>query len=176
MPYEVLDLNPVTHITVGTVGPPGRRTFFLQGSQGNRLISLIIEKEHAYALAIGIQELLERLAQERDAEEWAEEPVDLELKEPLDTRYRVSQLGLGYDERTDRVVIVAEAWRQQGEGNGEDEVLVVRFWATRRQMGALSEHALNVVAAGRPTCPMCGEPIDPQGHFCPRRNGHATTE
>ncbi len=176
MPYEVLDLNPVTHITVGTVGPPGRRTFFLQGSQGNRLISLIIEKEHAYALAIGIQELLERLAQERDAEEWAEEPVDLELKEPLDTRYRVSQLGLGYDERTDRVVIVAEAWRQQGEGNGEDEVLVVRFWATRRQMAALSEHALNVVAAGRPTCPMCGEPIDPQGHFCPRRNGHATTE
>ena len=176
MPYEVLDLNPVTHITVGTVGPPGRRTFFLQGSQGNRLISLIIEKEHAYALAIGIQELLERLAQERDAEEWAEEPVDLELKEPLDTRYRVSQLGLGYDERTDRVVIIAEAWRQQGEGNGEDEVLVVRFWATRRQMAALSEHALNVVAAGRPTCPMCGEPIDPQGHFCPRRNGHATTE
>ncbi len=173
MPYRVIDLNPVSHITIGTVGPPGRRTFFLQGSQGSRLVSLVIEKEHAFALAVGIQELLERLSQERDAEPWDEGPVDLELKEPLEEAFRVSQLGLGYDERTDRIVIVAEAWRQQQEEgeNGEDEVIVVRFWATRRQMAALSEHALRVVAAGRPTCPLCGNPIDPEGHFCPRRNG-----
>ncbi len=175
MPYHVLDLNPVTHITVGTVGPPGRRTFFLQGSQGKRLVSLIIEKEHAFALAVGIQELLERLAKERDPEEWTEGAVDLELKEPLDMEYRVSKLGLGYDERTDRIVILAEASRRREEGNDEEDVLVVRFWGTRRQMAALSEHALKVVAAGRPTCPLCGNPIDPEGHFCPRRNGHAST-
>lgn len=175
MAYHVVDLNPVTHITVGTVGPPGKRVFFLQGSQGTRLVSLVIEKEHAFALAVGIQELLEQLAKEREPEEWAEEPVDLELKEPLDTAYRVSQLGLGYDERSDRVVIVAEAWRQ-GEEEGEADVLVVRFWATRHQMAALSDHALKVVAAGRPTCPLCGNPIDPEGHFCPRRNGHQHRE
>jgi uncharacterized repeat protein (TIGR03847 family) len=32
--------------------------------------------------------------------------------------------------------------------------------------------AIEVVAAGRLPCPLCGQPLDPQGHICPRRNGH----
>jgi uncharacterized repeat protein (TIGR03847 family) len=32
--------------------------------------------------------------------------------------------------------------------------------------------ALEVVSAGRLPCPLCGQPLDPQGHICPRRNGH----
>ena len=54
----------------------------------------------------------------------------------------------------------------------EDEPAVARLYATPNQMLALSEHATEVVSQGRPICPMCGQPIDPDGHFCPRRNGH----
>ncbi len=169
MPYLQYDLNPVTHITIDTVGPPGRRTFFLQASQGLTLVSLIIEKEHAYALAIAVRQLLEQLGEDLSDLEATE--VDLELKEPLIPAFRVGQLGLGYDDTEDLLVVVA----QELTGEGEEEMAAVaRFWATRRQMGALSEHALQVVAAGRPICPLCGEPMDldnPEGHFCPRKNG-----
>ena len=55
----------------------------------------------------------------------------------------------------------------------DDRVPSVRFVATRSQMRALGEHALEVVAKGRPICPLCGRPIDREGHFCPRTDGHA---
>ncbi|RMF32932.1 MAG: DUF3090 family protein [Chloroflexi bacterium] len=169
MPYLQYDLNPVTHITIDTVGPPGQRTFFLQASQGLTLVSLIIEKEHAYALAIAIRQLLEQLGE--DLSELVTTGVDLELKEPLVPAFRVGQLGLGYDDTEDLLVVVAQELTEEEE---EEMAAVARFWATRRQMGALSEHALQVVAAGRPICPLCGEPMDPdnpEGHICPRKNG-----
>jgi uncharacterized repeat protein (TIGR03847 family) len=34
------------------------------------------------------------------------------------------------------------------------------------------ERAQRVVASGRPPCPLCGQPLDPTGHLCPRRNGN----
>jgi uncharacterized repeat protein (TIGR03847 family) len=49
---------------------------------------------------------------------------------------------------------------------------VVRFWATRDQMAAMGLHVRQVAGQGRPICPLCGQPMDPEGHFCPRQNGH----
>jgi uncharacterized repeat protein (TIGR03847 family) len=37
---------------------------------------------------------------------------------------------------------------------------------------AFVDRAIRVVQAGRPPCPLCGAPLDPAGHICPRRNGH----
>ncbi|MCL5952755.1 MAG: DUF3090 family protein [Chloroflexi bacterium] len=161
------DLNPVTHITAGAVGEPGKRTFYLQGRRGATIVTLIAEKEQIAALSTGIDQLLERLgAGSRSVEVTA---TQMELSEPIEPVFRIGQLGLGYDAEQGLLVIVAYELPQQEE---PPTVNVVRFWATKEQMRALARHAAGTVAAGRPICVLCGRPMDPQGHFCPRRNGH----
>jgi uncharacterized repeat protein (TIGR03847 family) len=173
------DFNPVEHIVADAVGEPGQRTFFLQARQGKEMVSLLMEKQQIAALAASVLQLLEELAQQDPDLP----PVDtqpqggLRLQEPVTPAFRVGQLGLGYDEAHDMVVIVAQSL-DEPEDPEESTVelepkLAARFFATRDQMQALSEHALEVVSAGRPECPLCGRPIDPDGHFCPRTNGHA---
>jgi hypothetical protein len=92
----------------------------------------------------------------------------MSLEEPLEPQFRIYQMGLGYDSERDRIVLLAQGMPDEGN----EEPLSARFSATREQMKALSIHAEQVVAAGRPICGNCGRPIDPSGHFCPHRNGH----
>lgn len=175
MAQRHIDINPASFITVGTIGPPGQRTFFLQASQGSRVISLIIEKEHAQALALAIDRALEELAMSYPTGQTEVEFLDtnMSLLEPVTPEFRVGQIGLGYDERVDRLVIVAqELLPPSTSGEQAESPTLARIWGSRAQMRTLSRHAKAVVAAGRPTCPMCGRPMDPDGHFCIRRNGH----
>ncbi len=170
MAPEFYDLNPVMHITADAIGPPGQRVFYLQAGQGDTLVTLVLEKEQVQALAISVEEMLEELEKRRPQSASEMELIsryDLVLREPIEPLFRVGQMGLGYDEDTDMLIVVAQELTDES-----DEMSVARFWATRAQMKALSEHSLQVVEAGRPTCPLCGSPIDPDGHFCPRRNGH----
>ncbi len=180
MPHEIFDLNPVDRITTGAVGEPGSRVFYLQARKQLRVITVICEKEHVAALALAIDQLLLSLAK-GDADAVVEpDPIiskSMELEYPLDPIFRVGQMSLGYDEISGRLVVIAyELLEEEGEEEEEEEstASVVRLWATPAQMRALSIHGQQVVAAGRPRCTMCGEPIDPEGHFCPRRNGHRT--
>lgn len=166
----VHDLNPVDRITVGAVGEPGQRTFYLQGRQGSLLVSLVTEKEQMNSLAQGVTELLTRLGEKVDAPTSTSD-YELALEQPLEPLFRVGQLGLGYDQESDLLVVVAYAIPEQED---QEELDVVRFWTSREQGRALARHVAEVAAGGRPTCVLCGRPIDPQGHFCPRRNGHAT--
>lgn len=161
------DLNPVTHITVGVVGKPGKRTFYLQGKQGRTLVTLIAEKEQVSALSAGIDQLLERLSS--SVRPVQVDASQMELSEPIEPVFRIGQLGLGYDAEQNLVVVVAYELSQEEEPT---TVNVVRFWASQDQMRALARHAAGLVAAGRPICVLCGRPIDPEGHFCPKRNGH----
>lgn len=174
MPHQVFDLNPVDRITADAIGEPGQRVFYLQARKGGRLVTLICEKEHVAALAIAIEELLVSLAED-DADAAAEpDPViheGMELEVPLDPAFRVAQVNLGYDQVSGRLVVIAY---EQLDEDDDSRPSVARFWATPAQMRAFSIHGQEVVAAGRPTCAMCGEPIDPEGHFCPRKNGHRT--
>jgi uncharacterized repeat protein (TIGR03847 family) len=162
----VYDLNPVTHITVGAIGEPGKRTFYLQGRQGLTIVTLIVEKEQVAALSRGIDELLERLGIERNV---LVNAYEMELSHPIEPVFRVGQLGLGYDAEQKLMMLVAYELPEEEEPVSVD---VVRFWATAEQMRAVARHAAAVVAAGRPICVLCGRPIDPAGHFCPKRNGH----
>ncbi len=167
------DFNPVSAIVADAVGRPGQRTFFLQARQGSHMASLIIEKQQVAALAASILQLLEELEREHPRLPAVDESISVpHLQEPLDPTFRVGQLGLGYDERQDLMVLIAQAVPEVGDEQ-QDDLQKARFYATREQMRALSEHALAVVAAGRPDCPLCGQPIEPEGHFCPRTNGHA---
>ena len=170
MAPEFYDLKSVAYLTTDAIGPPGERVFYLQASQEDTLITLVLEKEQVQALAISVQQMLEEL-EKRQPQGLGEfelvSQYNLVLKEPIEPIFRVGQLGLGYDEDADMLIVVAQELTDDS-----DEMSVARFWATRTQMKALSEHSLQVVEAGRPSCPLCNQPMDPEGHYCPRRNGH----
>lgn len=174
MPYEVFDLNPVDRITADAVGEPGQRVFYLQARKGHRLVTVICEKEHVAALAIATEQVLLSLAGE-DADAVVEPDPGIrggmELEYPLDPVFRAGQVTLGYDKNSGRLVVIAYELLEEDD-NAEPSV--VRFWATEAQMRAFSMHGQQIVSAGRPRCAMCGEPIDPAGHFCPRKNGDRT--
>lgn len=165
-----LELNPVTWITTGAVGPPGKRVFYIQARTESELVSLIVEKHQVQSLAIGLEEFLEELSNRLPDLPEASGDYDsdeMELEEPLEPIFRVGQIGLGYDEDSDRLVLVAR--QQESEGEGSE---VVRFWCTRSQLRAMCLWGLEVASRGRPICGNCGEPKDPEGHFCPKSNGH----
>jgi uncharacterized repeat protein (TIGR03847 family) len=175
MASYAFDLKPCSRLTVGAIGPAGQRTFYLQGIQGRQVVSLVIEKQQAQALAIGIDELLEEV-EEQYPEDWAPEPppTNLSLLDPVTPRFRIGRLGLGFEAEDDLMVIFAQEMLSE-EDAARREPAVGRFWASREQMAALSAHVKKLVAAGRPICALCGNPIDPDGHFCPPSNGHAST-
>jgi uncharacterized repeat protein (TIGR03847 family) len=173
MPGAVFELNPVSHITTGYIGQPGQRVFYLQAASGGETVTLIIEKVQVEALAQSIVQLLDELHQKFSNLSRAESGYRAErmaLQVPLDPAFRVGQLGLGYDPDRDLIVLVAQ--EVTTEERGPDEAGVARLFATRAQMLALSEHGQAVVRQGRPICGLCGQPIDAEGHFCPRSNGH----
>jgi uncharacterized repeat protein (TIGR03847 family) len=162
MPGTEIELNPVDFITVGTIGPRGQRIFHLQGGQGKRLVSMVIEKEQARALSEAIREMLEDL-EKREEDPISSTPVDIsstdmDLREPIEPIFRVAQMGLGYDESKDLVVLMAqelvvrnEADEGESEADGEEEIepSIVRLWCSREQMKLLSEYTIEVVQAGR---------------------------
>jgi uncharacterized repeat protein (TIGR03847 family) len=88
----------------------------------------------------------------------------------LNRLFRVGNMGVGYNEGSDQIVLVV--YELVAEEDEDEEPDVVSFWATRTQIKTLIQHAYEVVSAGRPICGNCGRPIDPEGHFCPNRNGH----
>ena len=165
-----LDLNPVSRITTGAVGPPGKRVFYIQARKESRLVSLIVEKNQIQSFAIGLEEFLKELeGRLPDLPEASAEydSAEMELEEPLEPMFRVGQIGLGYDEESDRLVLIARQLESEDEGTE-----VVRLWCTRSQLRAMSFWGLEVASQGRPICGNCGEPKDPEGHFCPKSNGH----
>jgi uncharacterized repeat protein (TIGR03847 family) len=164
-----LELNPVSHLTIGTVGPPGQRVFYFQGSKGTDLISLIIEKQQAAMLASSLKTLLEDLTEKFPQDDEHETVwTDMRIREPIEPLFRVGNMGLGFNEEVVRVIIVAYELVEE-----EEEPNVVSFWASMSHAQALIKHTRDVVQAGRPICGNCGKPIDADGHFCPNRNGHS---
>jgi len=174
MTYELFDLNPVDRITTGAIGEPGRRVFFLQARQGNRLVTVVCEKEQIAALTIAIDHLLLSLAGGNAEAVVEPDPAingQMDLEYPLEPVFRAGQVGLGYDQLSGRLVIILYELLPE---EATTTPSIARFWATPAQMRAFSIHGQRVVAAGRPICFLCGEPIDPDGHFCPRKDGHRT--
>ena len=133
---ELIELRRADFVTIGTVGRPGQRTFFLQAAQDDLVVSLIIEKEQATALAIGISNVLS----DAEALDEVEGGPQLELIHPVRPLFRVSRLNLGYDEADDLIVVIAEGLVPQGE-----VAMTVRIWATRDQMLALEKRWLETV-------------------------------
>lgn len=151
--------------TTGAVGPPGERVFFLQAREGGHLASLKLEKQQVAALA---DYLAEQLADAPDLE--SRPSLDLTLVEPAVPEWIVGPLGIAYDDGVDRFILVAEELVDPPEDQGGSDPATARFRLRRDQVAAFVDRARTVVEGGRPPCILCGQPVDPSGHACPRSN------
>jgi uncharacterized repeat protein (TIGR03847 family) len=173
MASSEIDLQPVSHITTDALGQPGKRIFYLQGWQGERTVTLIVEKVQIQSLAVGMEQFLTEVHEKFPDLPEASADYDEEMMRispPVDPVFRVGELGLGYDAENDLVVLVAR--EVVAEGQDPEEAGGVRYWCTRSQLRAMCHWGMEVASRGRPMCPQCGEPMDPAGHFCPKKNGH----
>jgi uncharacterized repeat protein (TIGR03847 family) len=160
------DFDAPDHFTAGAVGAPGARVFYLQAREGRRVVTLKAEKEQVRALGEYLGGLLAQLPPTTETAD-----AKAELLEPVDAVWAVASIGLGYDEARERVVVVAN---EEVEEDSGVEAATARFHITRAQAAAFVERASALMKGGRPTCPMCSQPMDPTGHACPRSNGHVT--
>lgn len=113
---NVIELNPVDFVTIGTIGPKGRRTFHLQAGQDNRIVSFTIEKEQAQALSSAISELLDDIdssAATRTEADFSQ--LDMELREPIEPLFRISQLGLAYEANDNKIILVVQEFVPQAD-------------------------------------------------------------
>ncbi|HEV8281492.1 MAG TPA: DUF3090 family protein [Candidatus Limnocylindrales bacterium] len=191
MPRRRYIFDPPDRFVAGAIGEPGDRAFFLQAREGRRVVSVALEKVQVAVLAERLGALLEELGRRGVPEVEAPEPdpeIDLAeaaddtggLDEPLNEAFRAGSLTLGWDGGAGRVHVEARAQDEDGEAIDPDEdddedeegpdLLRVRMTAAAAR--GFVARAARVVAAGRPPCPLCGAPLDPLGHICPRRNGH----
>ncbi len=161
------------HFTAGTIGEPGRRVFYLQARQDAHVVSLRLEKQQVAALGEYLAGILADLP---DAEPL---PVSLELIEPIVAEWVIGSLAVAYEEADDRILLVAEELIVVDEDEAEEiatdpsslpEGASARFRLSRSQVLAFIRTAAELVTSGRPLCRLCGKPMDPDGHACPRLN------
>ncbi len=171
MAGENFEFTDADVVTVGTVGTPGRRVFLLQVRVADNVVTLKLEKQHVAAMS---EALTERL---QDAPATGTVPTELDLRQPLEVAWVVGAMGLGYLDALDRLVLDAvEAVAVNDEGEPTEPQGRFRVLLTREQGQALASRAAELVDAGRPPCPLCGNPLDPAGHTCPKKNGKHAPE
>ncbi|GAC1367198.1 MAG: DUF3090 domain-containing protein [Actinomycetota bacterium] len=161
------ELEEVDRVTFGALGPPGRRTFYLQARKGPQLLTLVVEKDHVIAMEEATEEIFKSAGYPQQSTDW--DPDSLVLEQPLEPAFRVGTMAIGYDEDRDLVLIECRAVADESDIGPS-----ARLWITRVQLEALSSHGMVVAAQGRPLCPLCRVPMDPSGHTCYATNGHRT--
>ncbi|WP_279106971.1 DUF3090 domain-containing protein [Gordonia paraffinivorans] len=165
----------------GTIGQPGDRTFYLQAVHESRVVSVMLEKQQVQILADRIGALLDEIHRRFGTP--VPPPTDRvgdlsPLVMPVDAEFRVGTMGLGWDAESEAVVVELLA-TTEGEfdesvvlddtDEGPDAVRVFLSTAAAREFAARSA---KVISAGRQPCPLCNEPLDPNGHLCVRTNGY----
>jgi uncharacterized repeat protein (TIGR03847 family) len=153
-----MDLSAPDRFTVGTNGPPGERVFLLHFSEGVLAATVKVEKLQVAELASRFAQIVRELGRPGHL------PEDLDFDVDVEPDWVVGTIALSYDDATDRLVVVMEESGEEGT--------VARVSITREQAAAFAIRATGLVEAGRPPCPLCGLPLDPKGHDCPRTNGH----
>lgn len=162
------DLPDVGSFATGTEGPAGQRVFYLQAVADRQVVTLRIEKQQVALLA----DYLERVVGSFDLPDTAA-PEMPELLSPLIPEWIVGSMMVAVDESESRIIVIAEELVADDPAADPDEPpsgAQARFGLTKGQVLSFVEGARRVVGGGRPTCPLCGRPIDPDGHFCPRLN------
>jgi uncharacterized repeat protein (TIGR03847 family) len=171
MPRIEIEFTPVDHITADAIGPKGQRVFYIQATKDDQVVTLIAEKFQVQSLAVGIEqflvEVLERYPGIPDASAEYDES-SMHILPPVDPLFRLEDIGLGYNAEDDLVVLVIHELLPE---DSDRDPGVVRLWCTRSQLRALGHWGVEVASRGRPICPQCGQPEEPEGHFCVKKNG-----
>ncbi|MEU8249567.1 DUF3090 domain-containing protein [Nonomuraea sp. NPDC048916] len=173
----VFDYDPPERFVAGALGQPGARAFFLQARAEGRLTTVALEKLQVAALAGRLDELLDEVLRRSGgtAHVPAMAPADLSDDAPLDVPlaedFRVGTMALAWDPETSQVVIEAQEIIEDDDVD-PDEPAVLRVRISAGAARAFTQRALRLVAAGRPPCPLCGQPLDAEGHVCVRLNGY----
>jgi uncharacterized repeat protein (TIGR03847 family) len=173
---DIFEFDPVDTIGAGAFGRPGQRVFMIQARKGGAVLSVLVEKEQVALLANEASQFLDHLAEEYPDDGTPQLVVPgsgtVSEAEPL---FRARLIGLGFD--PDRGLVLLELRENAPEEDDDappepDDVegRVARLYATRAQMRAMVENGAQAVASGRPNCPLCDFPMDPDGHICPRWN------
>ncbi|MFF4697646.1 DUF3090 domain-containing protein [Streptomyces chattanoogensis] len=192
MSRQVFFYDAPDRFVAGTVGLPGRRSFYLQATAAGRTTSVALEKTQVAALAERIDELLDEVVRRSggNAPVPAVSPAEMSdtapLESPVEEEFRVGTMALAWDGEDQRMIIEAQALVELEADSDEDladaeerllqddengpPMLRVRLTGTMAR--AFAKRALEVVNAGRPPCPLCSLPLDPEGHVCPRQNGY----
>jgi len=155
----------------GSIGEPGERAFYLQARQGGALVSVGLEKVQVAALAARLDDLLDAVdapADDSDGDRHG-------LEEPVVELFRVGAMALAWDARSEAIVIEAQTPTEDGDyvelpDDADDGPDVLRVRLDPIDARGFVSRAAALLGAGRPACPFCGEPLDPQGHFCARGN------
>jgi uncharacterized repeat protein (TIGR03847 family) len=167
---DEVDYDAPDHCTAGVVGEVGNRLFLFYVRQGLEETTVKVEKQQVSVLAGYLGRIVKELGRPGHL------PDDLTFYGNEDPEWVVGTIGVSYDEEIDRIVIVLEEVGgeiEDEEDEDDDESgHVLRIALSREQAAAFAIHATRLVEAGRPPCPLCGLPLDPSGHDCPRTNGH----
>jgi uncharacterized repeat protein (TIGR03847 family) len=156
------DLTSPDRFTVDAIGPVGQRVFLMQCRQGGTVLTVKVEKSQVAVLASYLARIVRELGQPGHVTE------ELGVIGDIEPDWAVGTIGVSYDEDSDRLMVVAEELVAEDEDGGA----VARIAVTREQAAAFAIRATQLVESGRPPCPLCGLPLDPSGHDCPRTNGH----
>ena len=182
MSPDPIELDSVDGLSTGAVGEPGQRAFYLQARKESAQLTVLVEKEQVALLASEAVAFLDRIADEYPEDGIALPASDADLREPTVPLFRARLIGLGFDAERELVLIELRERSSDEDEEGEapppvvepeaDEAegFVARLYATRPQVRAMAARGAAAVAAGRPPCPLCDQPMDPAGHRCPRWN------
>ncbi|GAA2387267.1 MULTISPECIES: DUF3090 domain-containing protein [Gordonia] len=181
MARTIHEFRSPRRFVAGTVGQPGDRTFYIQVSQDSRLMSVELEKQQVLILADRLSYLLDEVRRRfgTPIPPEAEDVGDVSpLESPIDSEFRVGSMGLGWDADAAAVVIELLAVTEQPLDESvilddtEEGPDTVRVFLTADEAREFSARSMRVIAAGRPLCPLCNQPLDPSGHICARSNGY----
>lgn len=145
-------------VSVGAVGQLGERLFLLQVREGRQLVVVKVEKDQVAILASWLARVVRQMPRPESL------GVDVGLEPEYEVDLVAREIVGSIEEGTERIEVVVEPAEE-----GQDSVVVVM---TVAQAAAFAIRAVELIEAGRPPCPICGGPLDPRGHLCPRTNGH----
>lgn len=175
MPTLVHRFDWPERVIVGTVGRPGERTFYLQVRDGARSASVALEKEQSAVLAEKIDEILDALMADEGNRFSvpADTPAELvdndPLDQPVEEQFRAGLMRLGWDPSTAQVVVEAFPFDESQDEDEAVEPEPAEMLLVRMPVGtarAFVQRTRQVVGAGRPLCPRCGQPMDDDSHVC----------
>lgn len=182
MAGKIFLFEPADRFVAGTVGLPGERSFYIQARTGNRIMSVLVEKDQVFALATRMGQMLREIGRNDSTFTYTSIARDDQpLETPVEEEFRVGAISLSWQGDRNLMAIDLQAVSTQEtssyeiEVGGEDPAEnsdVLRVFLTAGQVEMFVNRALAVVNAGRPPCPFCGLPLDPRGHLCPRANGY----